>query len=323
MNLKKCSMVLIASLLLSTALCGYITIAYAGNSSDGSATIPSTDPSITNLELWNEAEDTDKNNTALVVNTEYHANFTITDGNTLADLKNITILIYDDTGSTWDDSDAEIDHYTMTWVESTDVWDTSSYVDDADCKDPGTGYGETSFEFTLSFDLSKVATYRATPTWKMNITVWDDSENSDTDTTIMFGIAFYQEVNVVDTTHSWTNINPGTNNQTLSTPADHKIDITVIANAAYDVQAQSNASNLVSGSDTIAISNVRIYGADTLTSSASLTTSYADVGGLTSQSATTAEASPASHELWLWLTVPDGTPSGTYVYQLQTQVVQA
>lgn len=283
----------------------------------------STTPSISSPSLYDNGAD--KNNTACSVNSELHANHTIGDTNTLADLKNVTWLIYDDTGSTWDDSDAEVDHYTISWTESTDAYacSPSGFINEANCKDPGTGSSSTSYEFQLAFDLSKVATYRATPIWKINCTVWDDSENTNTDTTLMFGVAFYNELNIpTDTTHTWTGKNPGDINQTLTTPGDYDIDFTVIANANFDTQAKSNATNLVSGSDTIPVSNVRVH-EDTLTSSAFLTTSYADVGGLTAETPPTAEASPKALSLMLWATVPGGTPPGTYGYKLQLQVVQS
>lgn len=313
---------LILTILLFASLSPIVFADITGNS-EGSAEVSSAVPTITSPKLYDDGNN--KNNTAVSVNTELHHNFTISDSNTLADLHNVTVIIYDSTGSTWDDSDAEIDHYTFTWVESTDTWScvgpSAGFINTGNCIDPGTGSSSTSFEFQLAFDLSKCATYRSdTTVWIANVTVWDDSANTDTDTTICFGVASYKEMVSIDGSHSWAGLVPGTNDNDIDDPADHKIDITVLSNSQYKIQAKANQSALISGSDEIGIGNVTIYGSDTVGSSVSLTTNYADVGGLTSQSATTQEASPAAHELWLWIDVPNGTPAGTYTYQLNAQV---
>jgi hypothetical protein len=301
-----------------------IGVVYGASSgeSEGTAQVTSAVPTISSPELWDSTETTNKNNTALTVNTEYHVNFTISDANTMADLKNVTIRIWLTTYSTENGTDAERNHYSFTWVESTDTWSSSpsGFINTANCKDPGTGGTSTSYEFTLAFDLSKVANYTASTTdWKISIFVWDDADNGDSEKTLFFGVAFYSEISITDTTHQWSGLLPGDTDKTVD--GDGDIDFTVIANSKWDAQAKANQSNLVSGSNTIGVGNITIH-KDTLASSVSLTTSWADIGGLTVQDPPTTESSPISTYCTLWLDVPSGTPVGNYVYKLQLQIIQ-
>ena len=89
-------------------------------------------------------------------------------------------------------------------------------------------------------------------------------------------------------------------------------------NANIDLEAKGNASNLVrqGGSETIPLANVKIH-EDTLGSAVSLTTSYADIGGLTDVVA--GESIPTFK---LWLTVPDPQVAGTYVYKLYVKATE-
>lgn len=324
MNKTKMSLATIAIclLVLMTVNAGVVYGDSSGES-EGSVSILSANPSMAGPELWDSGEAQDKNNTALTVNTEYHLNFTISDDNTLADLDNVTLRVWDtSSAATENDTDAEQNHYTFRWYEANDTWTSSpsGFVNTGNCKDPGTGSSETQYEFTCAFDLGKAAGYTAnTDDWNISIFVWDDNNDFDAERSIVFGVAFYSEISVTDSTHTWGNLNPGDTDQTIT---DSPLNFDVIANAAWDVQAQANQSALVSGSNQIGIGNITIH-KDTVGSSVSLTTSWTDIVGLTSQTASTEEASATSTYCTLWLDVPTGTPVGDYKYKLELQVIQA
>jgi len=296
-------------------------LAATEGTSTGTATINNVAPSISSPEFWDSGEETNKNATALTVNTEYHVNFTVTDNSNLGQLHNVTIKMWESGYSTEGSSDAETKHYTFTWVESTDTWSSSpsGFITTGGCKDPGTGSSATSFEFTLAFDLSKVANYTSSNTaWKIKIYAYDDSGSSASDATLMYGVTFYSEISITDTTHGWTSLTPGDTNEQINSP-DSDIDFTIVANANWKIQTKGSGA-LTSGSNTIALSNVKIH-KDTLGSAASLTISYADLGGLTNQSPPTSESGTATY-CTLWITVPNGTPPGDYTYTLSLQIVQ-
>lgn len=323
MNKSKMSLAIISMfLLLIMTLNASVVYGDSSGESEGTVTILSANPSMAGPELWDSGEAEDKNDTALTVNTEYHLNFTISDNNTLADLDNVTLRVWDtSSAATENGTDAEADHYSFTWTESTDTWASSpsGFINTGNCKDPGQASSETEYTFTCAFDLSKTAGYTAnTDDWSITIMVWDDSDDFDVERSIVFGVAFYSEISVTDSTHTWGNLNPGDENQTIT---DSPLNFDVIANAAWDVQAQANQSTLVSGSNQIGIGNMTIH-KDT-DGDVSLTTSWADIGGLTSQTASTEEASATSTYCTLWLDVPIGTLVGDYKYKLELQVIQA
>ena len=315
---------LFALAIITFSIIATFGVAYAASegTSAGTASVSSAVPTITSPELWNMTENGNKNNTALTVNTEYHINFTIADSNTLADLNNVTIRIWLSGTATENGSDTQTNHYSYTWVESTDTWASltgASYIVAANTTDPGTAYAGTSYEFRLAFKLSRTAAYATTPNWKISIFVWDDSSNADDEKTLMGGIAFYSEISITDTTHAWAALTPGGSNN-VTVGGDGDIDFTVIANAAWDGETKANAA-LTKGGDTIALTNLRFH-KTTLASSAAITTTYQDIGALTNQTATTDEASPTATYETLWLTVPSGTPSGDYTYTLYIQITQ-
>jgi len=311
----------IAVISITLLLAGAIPLAFSDSS--GTAEVLDATPALAGLYLRNAAETVDKAGTAISIDTEYHIKFTIEDDNSLANLNNVTIIVWNNDTTTENGANAETNHYTITWVESTDTWTStpSGFVITDNCVDPGTGATGTSYVFTCAFDLSKVASHTTSNTaWQIKITVWDDQGASASDSTLQFGVAFYSEISITDTTHSWTGLVPGDIDKTVD--GDGDIDFAVIANSNWDAQAKSNASNLVSGSNTIGIENLSIH-KDTLGSAVALTTSWADMGGLTTQSPPTAEASPSNTYCTLWLDIPDGTLPGDYVYTLQLQIVEA
>lgn len=321
------SKLFVASMILFSVIATFgVVYADSSGSSTGTAHVSSAVPTVTLPEYWNLAENTDVNNTALTVNTQYHINFTVSDANTMADLDNVTIRVWLDGTATENASDAEANHYSFTWVESTDTWAcplAAGYIVGANCSDPGTAGATQTYEFRLAFKFSQVAAHAATPAWKVSIFVWDDSDNADSDKTLMSGTAFFSLISVTDATHAWEasgSLVPGSyTNETVD--GDGDIDFTVIANAAWDAQTMANG-DLTNGTNTIALGNLLVH-EDTLGSAINMTTGYLDVGGLTSEAATTAEGSPTAAKETLWLTVPAGTMPGDYVYVLSIQIVEA
>ena len=307
--------------------------AATSGTSTGTATVTSAAPTIANVELWDAAESTDKNNTALDSNNvEYRLNFTISDANTMAELKNVTVIAWDNRGQIEGDVDSQRYHYTWTWVESTDTWScplSANYIVGGSCADPGTGGGGTSYEFRLAFKLSKVANYSNAGTydgWQVKIYVYDDGANSanfgqGAGGRIQFGVASYLGITITDTTHSWS-AGPNTNDNAVSAGGDGKVDFTILANRLWKIQASGDRADLNTSTPLrqFGLGNVTQYGSNSVGDSVSVTQSYVDVTGLTGQAAPTDEASPTNTGVYLWLDVPNGQESDTYTYVLNVQV---
>lgn len=327
-KIRKTLGILMTILLLAT-LCAYEVFADSSGESEGTATVTSTIPEISGVML-NTTAPADANSTALTVNVQYNLNFTIADQNTMSDILNVTIRVWDTGTATENDTDDLTDHLTFHWVESTDTWtelpDGTWWDYEASNIDPGTGDGNSTYEFRLAFDLPKCGAYAgATTDWSVSIFVWDDSENPGSATgasSVCFGVAFYSEISITDATHGWSSLTPNTDDNQMDTP-DADLDFTVIANADWDAQGKGNATELIKtgGGTPIGLDNVTIH-YDTLGSSASLTTGYLDIGGLTGQSASTSETATATSCI-LWIDVPSGTEPGDYEYMLAIQIIQA
>jgi len=114
-------------------------------------------------------------------------------------------------------------------------------------------------------------------------------------------------------THTWINATAGVNDILIDQGA---IYFNVTTNYLFKIQAEGDG-NLIKGSDYIVLANVTIH-KDTLGSSIPLTTTYADVVGLTSQ----ALGEDVQLSLKLWLDSPANQPVGAYIYELQIQVTE-
>ena len=291
--------------------------------STGSAEVGNVAPTITNLGLYNSAESSSVNDTAIDPWTEYHTNCTLTDSNTVADLVNVTWVIWEDTYADWDSADDVDNHFTLKYDQDTNTWSEvgpgSTHIVAGSCNcicdtDNTTNTGE----FELAFKLDKVANYTgASHTWNINVTTFDSGDNSDTETDLIFGTNWYGEITVSDASHGWTGLSPGDDDILLTSPGDFDIDMTATANANFDIQAKANDTVLTDGTHTFNIGNVTIH-EDTQGSSASLTTSYVDIGGLTDEDRGTDQAKACQ----LWISVPETQATGTYEYELSLKVEQ-
>jgi len=299
--------------------------AFAGDeekTSSGSATVGNAAPTVTNPMLHNVAGTSDLNNTALTVNTEYHVNCTITDSNSLMDILNITWYVFDGSSTTYASSDANATHYTFKYLNSTDTWSevgpgpSNAHIVTGSCSQPGTKTG-TSGTYHLAFKLALTANYTTVTTqWKVNITVYDAAAASGNVQTVMFAVNAYYLLSLTDTTHAWTGLAAGDTNKTLTTPVDGSLDMTVTSNNNFNLQCKGSGDLTSSESNTIPIGNVLIH-KDTLASSINMTVTYANCPGNTGLSKSESTATTVT----LWLSVPSGTPSGTYTYTLSIQAV--
>lgn len=315
----------VACIALTVALALFCVLpVYAGvdeGTSSGTATVGNATPTVTSPGLWDVAA-TDKNNSALTVQTEYWANCTVGDNNQLYDIVNVTFYIFEDNAANWDSADANETHYTIYYDNATDAWVEAGpdagegHVVAANCSDPA-DHSATSGTYKVAFKLEKTANYTGATSWWINITVFDGSGATANVQTLTFSLNAYYEITVVDTAHAWAGLVAGTENNTLTTPADTNIDVTCITNNDFKLQGKGSG-DLTNGTNVIGLGNITIH-EDTLASSAVLTDGYLDIGGLTSETRGWAVAK----SFMLWIDVPAGTPAGAYTYTLSVKVLGA
>ena len=294
-------------------------IAATEGTSSGTASVGNSAPTISSANVT-DVGDVDKDTAQIDVNVEYWINAIIVDDdNSITDLNYVEYVIWGPSSS-YGGGDAEATHYTFRWTQTTDEWTEEgpdsagdSHLVLANCTDPASLPGD----FRLAFKLDKIAEKTATNTWSINATVFDDAGANAKVDSLTFGVNYYGELTVDDATHGWAGLTAEDSDVLLTSPGDFDIDVTVTSNAAFDLQAKGSGA-LTSGGDTIGLGNVTIH-EDTLGSSVALTTSYADIGGLTGESAGSAQAKSFK----LWIDVPADTPTGDYTYTLYVQVIEA
>jgi hypothetical protein len=319
MNRKLLGVFVLCLLVLAVTLPAFATDNEKTNV--GSATVGNATPTVTNPMLHNSAGTSDLNNTNVDVNTEYHVNCTIGDANSLLDILNITWYIYENT-TRWNSADANATHYTFKYLNSTDAWTevgpgpSNIHIVTGSCTQPGTKTG-TSGEYHLAFKLALTANYSGLKDWRINITVFDAGSLNANVETLVFGVNAYYLLTFIDTTHAWTGLVAGSDNNTLTDPAVGYIQMQCTENNDYKLQAEGSG-DLTSAPNSIPLENVRFH-KDTLASAINMTIAYQDIGGDTSL----ARGEATTQQITLWLAVPAGTPPGTYTYTLSIQEIAA
>ncbi|RLC85998.1 MAG: hypothetical protein DRJ03_10095 [Chloroflexi bacterium] len=328
MESRKLAAVLVPLLVLGFLLMPIPKASAAEQSLSGTLNVGVAAPTVQALELYDTSWTAV---TAMDPYTEYWLNITVYHPNTLMAIINITVYIYDNTTTTWDGADDVHYHATYVWDNTTKEWSlvgptgTLWSVDTADSSYPD--QSQTSGTWTLAFVPSKVA--HASTNWVINATAWGSGDLSD-DLSITKTMNFYAEISLTDTSFDFGSVSPGTNNASLVSPTDGDIDYTIIANDAHDVGFYTDG-NWTSGANEIDITNTNYFIGDDDSSpteatetgidpwaihpTPSVTKPYTNVA-ITSESGDT-------YATYLFQTVPEGTPSGTYTLTLYIQVVQS
>jgi len=217
---------------------------------------------------------------------------------------------------------ASSETFTLRWTESTDAFTEQSDPDGIATLDASgsvrvnidTDTDKYSFRFKVNAAPAKGAC-------NVEVTTTDDSSASDQDTyTSEFTINFYISISVDDASHGWTGLSPGAGDVQLNSGggSDGDIDLTVTSNAAFTLQAKGSGALDGPGSETIPLGNVKVH-TSTLGSAVSLTTTYADIGGLTGQT----RGVGLAKSFKLWITVPSPCQDGSYTYTLWVQGVES
>lgn len=179
------------------------------------------DPEINQLRLSVTTDDT--NITSISVNTYYHWEVNVTDGNTLEDLKNVTIRIENNPANTiLEDSPTftEASEYWFRYDNATDAWEwysgsawssTETYLNISGCVKPT--LTETNGWYKFNAKLSEIASH--TSTWEFSAYVFDSEDSNDTATFSSITVYFYTEI-TVESSHAWVDLSPGDVNQTTS-----------------------------------------------------------------------------------------------------------
>lgn len=158
--------------------------------------------------------------------TWWRLNFTITMSSGIKDIDNITIWIFDDSdhGANYNTTSATgTTLVEYNWINSSDTWSivdqgslTGWTIDSPNSNDPGTGSSETTYEFSMRFQISRCADYDTD--WNATVHAYD----GDTPAEVGYGAESalitmnqYFEVQVSSGSFSWgTTVVPDSTNNT-------------------------------------------------------------------------------------------------------------
>lgn len=300
-------------------LMGGVGMAYAA-SSDSIGTINVVaEITISSPELLNAAE-TSVHGSSLVVNTQYHANWTVSDTDGMDDVLNFTVRIWDSATSTENGTDDENNHYSIYWTGANTTWNGYPAGFLGTCSGSASA-AITQYEFKAGFDLSKVADYEnggVYTSWKVSIFGYDTEGNSDMESECRnFGVAEYTEISGLAGTHSWASLAAGSSdNPVTGTP----LTFTAIANRVWNATAKADVDP-TTGAYSFGVGNVTVYDSNVAGSSIPLviTPSKVTIGTLGDKAVSNTEAGTACN-LYMWVDIPAAQPPGAYVYTLTVTV---
>lgn len=249
----------------------------------------------------------------------------ITDTDTLLDIYNLTIRIMNNPSQSIAEDTPDFNatkEYWFRYLNIADTWEwysgstwtsTSDWLDAGNCAYP-TKTGTNGW-YLFRVKLNKIAIKSAS--WHFSALVYDSADNNANKNFSSITVNGYAEIVVVTTTHTWTNIQPDTQDNLID---EGSITINVTCNYTFDLEAQSNSSYLIDAeTNQIGIGNITIH-KDTLGSSISLTISWADILGLTSLPPCNEVNTQYSFKLWL--DVPVATEPGDYQYKCEVRVTE-
>lgn len=241
--------------LLLIALPLSLALAPTDDYATGSFTL-NAQPSVASVDFQTDAYVTDE---ALDPVTVYQRlNFTVTHSGTFDDILNCTIWIFDDSthGSDYNTTAEDgIFLVQFLWVEATDTWSVSDQgsmsewdVDSATSDDPGTASSETTFEFSMRFNISQVARAEAGD-WNATIHVYDDdgggAEWGAASEGTLVTMNNYFSVLYSTRTFTWgSDIQPNSDNNTHGA-----LTMTAYANAAWEMRINATDFNTSGESD--------------------------------------------------------------------------
>ena len=233
-------------ILVLTTLQFISVLAQTEDSATGTVVVGSAVPTVATVQIVNTTFDVvtslTPDNTLI-----FGVNATIGDANSLADLKNVSFYLYDNSTHFTDFNSASPDGlllFHMWWNESNDLWtlEQGSLTEwsNQSAVDPGSASGLTSFVFTARFDISRAA--RADTDWKATVIAYDESEvSSPYVNSSLFTMEEFLEISWSSSTFTWGTV-------TITS-----VNNTMVANRTITIRSNTQWELRVNGSDFTAV----------------------------------------------------------------------
>lgn len=296
--------------------------------------VPNVAPTITSPTIYDDTHETNVHNAMINPASagtveQYEVTATIGDANTLNDILNVTVYVYDDNAVTahgfTNGTYAEVGSYGFAWVNASgsDAWkeltaggwsESLAQLDSSHSSHPTlTG---SSGDWVVEFSMNKVSRRTATAAgWKVQVYVFDDNSAKASDNTLWFGINFYSETTVSPTVH-WASVTLGGANQTADS---NPYAYTVTANAPFKIQIKSLVAQLTGtkGQTPFDVSNLAIDDDGTVSEECNLShlsTGWQDFD-------TNDLGSSKTNGSYWFITIPSVIRDDTYTFSFSSQVI--
>jgi len=239
--------------------------------------------------------------------TEYYANASVTTAETFNDLLNIT-WVFNCTGTEEDEGDNARSHYTFRWTPGEGFTEPTltGHLISADCVNASLSASSGWFRLAFRFGKSADPT-----TWTCKVTAYLNATNFGFKKSSPWTMNTYISFTFYPSSVYWTG-DPGNLNISANSMP---LNITVSSNVNVAIRVRGGG-NLMSNGNTIPLSNVYIGQSSSPSNNdgITLTTSYQDWK---------TEIPPSEgtdHSSYWFLTIPEGTPAGTYTFTFYIEV---
>lgn len=166
----------------------------------------------------------------------------------------------------------------------------------------------TSFTFEANMTLQAIA---EAGTWYMRFRLRDvDINLYDINTT--FTVNNYVEFSISESSFSFGDVVSGSINIPITIPTSGYLSLSISSNVLTKLQVCG--TNPTDGTNSFSVSNIKIYDADNVGVAQILTTTLTDLNSIQYKGSQTAQ-------VYLWISVPVGTPIGTYSFTLTVSLV--
>jgi len=297
-------------IVLTLGLC--ITIVRA-ESGSGTITVSGPAPIVESIGIYLYSSP-GANLTAIDVDTLYDFKVTLSDTDLLTSVQNITLRLYT---NSWGASDTVQRHYSFLWSYSSSTFSqigpSGTYIVQGDCVTPTLSQQEGVFEFV--FKVDKLAINTDTYGWTVKAVVFDKSSPPDEGyRATEFTMNAYSSL-TVPTSVTWSGTVGSTYNNGTASPNNLIIYTT---NFVTKIQVSIATPPHNSYGDQIAVNYVYIDIDRNHGSAHSFTSDWQEPGcdWLTGQSN---EAANTVIESFWFVTIPAGTPLGTYTFSYEIQ----
>jgi hypothetical protein len=245
----------------------------------------------------------------------FWVNVRVRDNNTLADIDNVIVKVYENSLADTDADDKE-NHYTFWFDPSDNTWH-SSLTNTQGSAFIGTGTYPSDLTATTdnyNFKILINGTASHVNDWDVWAKVEDEAASDNSETANDFDVNKYVSYSLGVSTLEWSGLSVPSENNACDNNTDNPIVTSIETNVSYDVQHK--VTDWTYSGNTIGADNTSW---NTTASPDGTTMSNSFQNAYTNES----EGEAVTKNIYYYLDIPTGTPDGTYTSTFTIEVAEA